>query len=286
MRTLSRRRLLQSALAAAAAIWLPASSDGQSDNASGEELVIVQCGDPQLGFTTRKIPGRQDYQGDLARLELMVDKINRIQPDLVVWCGDMVQSAAWDQTDMCAQLKRLAVPYLIAPGNHDIPEPMTLKGLQRYRESYGPDFSFVDVKGWKILALNSQRWRKCENPDFPAQQDAFVDQQFKLAAGSKMPVLVATHIPPYKADVDEADAYSNLPQPFRKAWLDKCVDNNVKIYLAGHTHQMCRKEYRGMSILNGEVTCIPLDDRPTGFRVLRIKKDHSFTWDFVPVARE
>jgi len=264
-------------------MWLPASVYGQVGG-SGEDLVIAQCCDPQLGFKTRKIPGRQDYEGDLARLRLMVDKINGIKPDLVVWCGDLVQAAAWDQTDMLNQLKRLEVPYLIAPGNHDIPEPMTQEGLQRYSKSYGPDFSFMDVKGWKILALDSQRWRKIERPGFPAEQDAFVDRQFRLAAQSKMPVLVATHIPPYKVDVDEDTAYSNLPKPFRKTWLDRCVENNVKIYLAGHTHQMCRNEYRGMAILNGEVTCIPLDDRPTGFRVLRIRKDHSFTWDFVPVV--
>ena len=147
-------------------------------------------------------------------------------------------------------------------------------------------FSVVDVKGWKILALNSQRWRKYERAEFPAEQEAFIDRQFKLAAECKMPVLVATHIPPYKADVEEDNAYANLPKPFRKAWLDKCVDNNVKIYLAGHSHEMCRKEYRGMAILNGEVTCIPLDGRPTGFRVLRIRKDKSFSWDFVPVVLE
>ena len=84
---------------------------------AGEDLVIAQCCDPQLGYKTSKIPGRQDYQGDVARLRLMVDKINGIKPDLVVWCGDMVQAAAWDQSDMLKQLKRLEVPYVIAPGN-------------------------------------------------------------------------------------------------------------------------------------------------------------------------
>jgi len=153
----SRRRFLHSVLVAAVAMGLRASVCGQVAGGAGEELAIAQCCDPQLGFKTRKIPGRQDYQGDLARLRLMVDKINGIKPDLVVWCGDMVQSAAWDQTDMRDQLKRLEVPYLIAPGNHDIPEPMTQRGLDVYNKSYGEDFSFVDVKGWKILALDSQR---------------------------------------------------------------------------------------------------------------------------------
>jgi hypothetical protein len=49
---------------------------------------------------------------------------------------------------------------------------------------------------------------------------------------------------------------------------------------------MCWNEYRGMAILSGEVTCIPLDDRPTGFRILRIPGDGSFRWDFVPVVLE
>lgn len=313
MRPLSRRRFLQSTLAAASAAWIPASVHSQVLGGSDQELVIAQCCDPQLGFKTRKLPGREDYQGDVARLRLMVDKINGIKPDLVVWCGDMVQAASWDQTDMLDQLKRLKVPYLIAPGNHDIPEPMTRTRLDLYAKSYGKDFSFVDVKGWKILALNTQRWRKVEDPEFPLQQNAFIDQQFKRAAESGMPVLVATHIPPYTADVDEADGYSNISKPFRKVWLDQCVDNNVKICLAGHTHKMCRNEYRGMSILNGEVTCIPLDDRPTGFRLLRINRASQghrvqtatpgetqpsarstsvasrpadFRWDFVPVVLE
>lgn len=286
MNTVSRRRFLRSISTAGAALWLPAGVYGQIGGGSAEELVIAQCCDPQLGFKTSKVPGRQDYQGDVARLRRMVDKINGIKPDMVVWCGDLVQAAAWDQTDMVDQLKRLEVPYLIAPGNHDIPEPMTQKGLERYNRSYGRDFSVADVKGWKILVLNTQRWRKVERPEFPAEQEAFVDQQLKLAVEAKMPVLVATHIPPYKADVDEENGYSNIWKPFRKVWLDKCVDNNVKIYLAGHTHQMCRNEYRGMAILTGEVTCIPLDDRPTGFRILRIPGDGSFRWDFVPVVLE
>ncbi|MGI6417150.1 MAG: metallophosphoesterase [Thermoguttaceae bacterium] len=233
MNTVSRRRFLRSISTAGAALWLPAGVYGQIGGGSAEELVIAQCCDPQLGFKTSKVPGRQDYEGDVARLRRMVDKINGIKPDMVVWCGDLVQAAAWDQTDMVDQLKRLEVPYLIAPGNHDIPEPMTQQGLERYNRSYGRDFSVADVKGWKILALNTQRWRKVERPEFPAEQEAFVDQQLKLAVEAKMPVLVATHIPPYKADVDEDNGYSNIWKPFRKVWLDKCVDNNVKVYLAG-----------------------------------------------------
>ncbi len=63
MNTLSRRRFLQSALTAATAIWLPTSVYGQIDSSSGEELVIAQCCDPQLGFKTSKIPGRRVMNG-------------------------------------------------------------------------------------------------------------------------------------------------------------------------------------------------------------------------------
>ena len=85
-------------------------------------------------------------------------------------------------------------------------------------------------------------------------------------------------------DPRECDSYENQPLDGRLARLDAFVDAGVKFYLAGHTHKFSQKAYRGMPILNAETTSWNFDNRPFGFRLLRIRPDLSYDYDFVSIA--
>ena len=54
----------------------------------------------------------------------------------------------------------------------------------------------------------------------------------------------------------------------------------AKFYLAGHTHSMLARAHKGIVLLNAETTCRNFDSRPFGFRLLTIRPDFTYTWDF------
>ena len=67
----------------------------------------------------------------------------------------------------------------------------------------------------------------------------------------------------------------------RTAYLDYLIANNVRFYLAGHTHTTLERAYKNMPILNGETTSRNFDQRPYGFRLLKIDADLNYEWNFV-----
>ena len=75
-------------------------------------------------------------------------------------------------------------------------------------------------------------------------------------------------------------SYENYPLAGRAARLERYIDAGAKFYLAGHTHTMLQRGWKGMAMLNAENTCMNFDERPFGFRLLTVRPDASFTWEF------
>jgi len=98
---------------------------------------------------------------------------------------------------------------------------------------------------------------------------------------SGLPGIVLTHQPPFVNTVHEENNHENYPKATRKALLDRMVDAGVKYVLAGHTHMLKAKAYRGMQILNAETTSNNFDGRAFGFRLLTIGADGRESWDFI-----
>lgn len=242
--------------------------------------VALLC-DPQLGFITEK-DGAKSYENQVARLKQAVSQINDIAPDMVLIAGDLVDDVNNDAAvatfkNIIGQLK---APVLLTPGNHDLPDPITVEGLQRYRSRYGEDFRVVVCKGRCIISANSQFWRGSPSDDSIRHERLLLDALAK-AKNKKQPIVMLTHIPPYKSSIDEADEYFNIPQKIRKDILRLCEENGVILWLAGHTHITARRNYEHLTILNGETTSVNFDDHPCGFRLLTIHPDQHFDWDFV-----
>ncbi len=244
-----------------------------------EELPVLRIAhlcDPQLGF------GGTDYDGDVARLKTVVRQINELAPDIVVIAGDFVDDVKNDEgvatfKEIIAKIK---VPVLLAPGNHDLPDPVTDAGLQRYRSRYGDDFKVVECKGRCIIVANAQMWRQAPEEESTRHERLLLDA-LENAKTKKQPVLILTHIPPYVTSVDEKDDYHNVPQAKREDILRLFNENGVIFWLAGHTHKTAQRNYQQITLLNGETTSRNFDGHPFGFRLLTIKPDQSFDWDFV-----
>ena len=78
---------------------------------SFEGYRIVQLSDIHLGT----------YAGDTSIMQAMVDSVNRLQPDLIVFTGDMVNTASAEAMPFIKVLKRLKAKdgVLSVLGNHD-----------------------------------------------------------------------------------------------------------------------------------------------------------------------
>ena len=243
---------------------------------TGGTLRIAHLTDPQLGF------GPGGFDDDLAAFKTEINNVNALRPDLVVIAGDMVNRM--DSTSV-ARFKEAAsaieAPVVYTPGNHDISEPCTPKGLAKYRDAFGPDFSVLKLAGGRtLIAFNSLLMR-----GGPADETERAASQLRAALneahGEGSAVILLGHVPPFARSIDEDDAYHNLPKAIRKPLLECAADAGTILWLCGHTHKTHRNDYEGIAILNPENTSCNFDKRPRGFRMLTIAPDNTFTWEFV-----
>lgn len=241
-----------------------------------DTLRIAHLTDPQLGF------GKGGFDDDLDAFRLEIEHVNALDPDLVVIAGDMVNRM--DSTSIARFLeaaKAIEAPLVYTPGNHDISEPPSPKGLKKYRDAFGPDFSVTDAKGRTLIAFNSLLMR-----GGPADEvEAHLSKLRRALAEAKAkgsPVILMCHVPPFDKDIDEDDAYFNLPRAHRRQLFDMMADAGAFVWLCGHTHTTRSRSFAGIAVLNPENTSRNFDGRPRGFRLLTIAPDNSFTWDFIP----
>ena len=104
-------------------------------------LRIAHVGDPQFGFITgrpsmkhrAKERFEENYRDDLTRLERALARVNALKPDLLVLGGDMTQRPGDIEKEWPALLKRVQVPFVVTPGNHDMGNRLTRENLERFR---------------------------------------------------------------------------------------------------------------------------------------------------------
>ncbi|MDR3234763.1 MAG: metallophosphoesterase [Planctomycetaceae bacterium] len=246
---------------------------------SGQEtLTLVQLCDPQFGF------GTDGIAADKQRFKQAIRQINALKPDAVLIAGDFVNEINDEKSviEFNEMLKSIRFPVVLTAGNHDLPDPVTPEGLQRYRSRYGEDFQTMECKGYLIISANSQLWRAAPKEE-SGQHQQKLQKSLQGAKTQGKPVILMTHVPPFVKSPDEKDGYYNLPNKQRTEILRLCEENGVIFWLAGHTHRTARRNYNSIAILNGETTSRNADKRPAGYRVLTIKPDRSFEWDFVPL---
>ncbi len=247
-------------------------------------LSIAHCGDPQLGFAPEcKTRGEEFNRINAARFACEMEAVKKLAPDVVFVAGDMCHITAqmegkWTKLRAC-----LPEGAFVAPGNHDIPNFQSKAAREAWLRVFGCDRRSAVVKGFKLILHNSQYWRNPDAWGWGDEAKAWFAREFADAKAKGLPVIAMSHIPPFDRNPGEKDGYNNYPLKGRKAYLDKMVDGGLKFYLAGHTHRMQFRTYRGIPLLNSETTCWNFDKRPFGFRLLRIDAQLNYEWNFVPV---
>ncbi|MFV2054852.1 MAG: metallophosphoesterase [Thiohalomonadales bacterium] len=110
-----------------------------------EDISIIQLADlPTLGG---------DESGDKA-LEGIIEEINIINPDVVLFSGDLAYGGSWDQyRRLLALLEQLEVPLITVPGNH------AYYGWAGYLSLLGRPYHQVELGDYQFIGLNSGHGR-------------------------------------------------------------------------------------------------------------------------------
>lgn len=189
---------------------LPAPFDG---------FKIVQLADLHLG----------SYGESYAGIRRLVNDVNQLHPDLIVFTGDMVNNFAGEMVPWIETLKQLKATYgkFAVTGNHDYgdythwasPDAKRENMLQYYRNMQEMGFHMLNntrfpliVRGDTIWIAGVENWG---NPPFPryGKLGMAID-----SIPSHQPIILLSHDPSH--------------------WRAEVIQHPVPLTLSGHTHAM------------------------------------------------
>lgn len=204
------------------------------------------------------------------------------RPEVIVVSGDLTQRAKLSQFYRCKQfLESLNTPYVVIPGNHDIPLyqlwKRTFRPFTLYQLFFGSLEKTLMTQHFYIVGQNSIRRRYHTRGHISLQQIQKVSQLLSIAPQDKLKI-VTTHQPffiePTSKHVKDRPILARLAA---KAWGEK----DTYAILHGHLHQVAIHDlnqifHLGLSHpLYDVIAATATSDRlhgaqPNGFNVLHI----------------
>jgi 3',5'-cyclic AMP phosphodiesterase CpdA len=177
--------------------------------------------------------GRLDRQVAAA----LVTAVHEIAPDLIAISGDLTQRARPDQFEEArAFLQSLRFPFLVVPGNHDVPLydvfRRFVKPFDRYREFIAADLEpIVADEEMVVLGLNSVRSLTFGRGRLNADQVNKAAERLR-AVPSHLIKIVVTHHP---FDLPDDHDPKHLVGRAKMA-MARLAAVNADLFLAGHLH--------------------------------------------------
>lgn len=216
------------------------------------------------------------FSNESSLYELAIEHANRLRPEFVVICGDMVHDSA--NSDQLAEIRRITsmlsddIPIYWVPGNHDVGDVPTSETLAGYRERFGDDSYSFDHGGSHFVVINSGI---CFNPvNVPDEWEALVNfLKADLASARSNGIdhaVVFTHHPLFLERADEDDSYFNIPMERRRILLDIFKSNGVSAVFAGHLHRNSFGTDGDLQMVTTGPIGYPLGDDPSGFRIVKV----------------
>jgi 3',5'-cyclic AMP phosphodiesterase CpdA len=183
----------------------------------------------------------------LENFQVVAAAVAASAPDLVVSTGDMALDGVGREDDL-AQARRLhdaiGLPVRYLPGNHDIGESQDVPGAKetpisddsraRYMRHFGDDFWYLDVPGWRLVAIDSQLLGS-ELPAAQLQLELIVQAAASRAA-RQLALLI--HKPLFDASAAEAAVTGRFINPqARERLLAAFGEHQPAVVASGHVHQ-------------------------------------------------
>jgi len=238
-----------------------------------ESFFFVQLADPQFGMYRI---GR-DFKHEREHVAKAVRAINRLRPDFVVICGDLVNKAGNEKQikafkESFAALDSTIPLYLVA-GNHDVGNTPTIKSLQAYRRTFGQDYYSFEHRGVRFIVLNSSLLKGPGSARTEAKEQ---DEWFQsLLQPHHTPrdngrTSLLLHHPFFVKNAEESDKYQNIPSKTRMAYLHLLDETGVKNVFAGHLHHNAGGVYKGVEVTASGPVGLPLGTDPSGLRIVEV----------------
>ncbi|MGH8652394.1 MAG: metallophosphoesterase family protein [Gammaproteobacteria bacterium] len=228
---------------------------------------------------------------DDAIVDPLIETAKAIRPDLVVVSGDLTQRARSGQFKAArAFLEALCAPWIVVPGNHDVPLynlfARFLRPLANYRRYISDDLApFHGDEEIAVLGINTARALTIKHGRINEEQIASIRERLAAHGDGITKILVTHH--PLHAPERGGERAGRAPRAL--AALARC---RVDVLLAGHLHLShlghTAERYRiggysALALNAGTATSTRVRGERNSFNVLRIERPHidvrRFTWD-------
>ena len=240
----------------------------------------------RAGLKVRPAPKIEGFERETELFEEAISEANRLRPDFVVTCGDMVDDrtdqAQFDEALRIAGMLDPDIPMYWLPGNHDVgggTEAPTPETLARYREVFGPDYYTFEHRDVSFIVLNSAVLHLPEHTGEEMEaQLGFLESELEAAARRKSRhIVLFAHHTLFVEHPDEPDLpihrRFSLTRKQRRVVLDMCRTHGVSHVFAGHWHKNNYATDGRLQVVASAAVGYPLGDDPSGYRVVRVFQD-------------
>ena len=272
-----------------------------------KNVSFVQMADPQFGMYSSvskfsdadKAERRQrginiEYTGpvleglakETSLFTEAIETANKINPDFVVICGDMVHNSASDeQFQELIRISRLLnedIKLYWVAGNHDVGDKPTRAGLAQYKEQFGEyNYSFQEENCYFIVLNSSICYDPGSVPDEWEILISFLEKELQTAASiQQRHKIIFMHHPLYLNDPNEGDNYFVIPSARRAKIIDLITEYDVSAVFTGHLHRNNYKKIGNTELVSTGPVGFPLGEDPSGIRHVRVD-DNSLTHEYL-----
>lgn len=197
-------------------------------------MLIAQISDTHFLAGGKRLAGRFDTGAAFARL---IDSLERqtSRPDLILFSGDLGEDATVEEyATVGAGLRRLGIPVLAVPGNHDARAPMRVELADMLGVTDAGHLCLLEERfPLAVIGLDTLVEGKPHGELCPARL-AWLKAALERVAGR--PVLIFMHHPPMTTGLRHMDSMGLLEG--REALADLVANHGaVEAILCGHMHR-------------------------------------------------
>jgi len=272
-----------------------------------KNVSFVQMADPQFGMFSSvskfsdadKAERRQrginiEYTGPILEglgketslFTEAIETANKIKPDFVVICGDMVHNSNSDeQFQELIRISRLLnedIKLYWVAGNHDVGDKPTRAGLAQYKEQFGEyNYSFQEENCYFIVLNSSICYDPGSVPDEWDSLISFLEKELQIAASAQQRhKIIFMHHPLFLNDPNEGDNYFVIPSARRAKIIDLITEYDVSAVFTGHLHRNNYQKIGNTELVSTGPVGFPLGKDPSGIRHVQLD-DNSLTHEYL-----